>query len=57
MGRRRRGGRILRQFMEAVIYAKQDTQSGVIPGLAEVPPEATTLIAAESFSLACEDAQ
>ena len=48
---------ILRQFMEAVIYAKQDTQSGVIPGLAEVPPEATTLIAAESFSLACEDAQ
>ena len=46
----------LNLFMQAVVYAEQDPQAAVDPELAEVPPSATAIVAAESCSLTCEEA-
>ena len=46
----------LNLFMQAVVYAEQDPQAAADPELAEVPPSATAIVAAESCSLTCEEA-
>ena len=46
----------LNLFMQAVVYAEQDLQAAVDPELAEVPPSATAIVAADYCSLTCEEA-